>query len=53
MHRLGKLWPYLGAYMSLEEELDAINRVTLDDLRGVARAFPFRPRTVGRLLPKG
>lgn len=52
MHRLGKLWPYLGQYTSLEQELEAINRVTLDDLRGVAKAFPFRPRTVGRMMPK-
>ncbi len=52
MHRLGRLWPYLGAYTSLEQELDAINRVSLDDLRAVAAAYPFKPRTVGRLMPK-
>jgi predicted Zn-dependent peptidase len=52
MHRLGKLWPYLGEYKTLEQELDSINRVTLADLRAVAEAFPFRPRTVGRMLPK-
>lgn len=51
MHRLGRLWPYLGRYLSLEQELEAINCVSLDDLRAVASAFPFRPRTVGRLLP--
>jgi predicted Zn-dependent peptidase len=51
MHRLGRLWPYLGRYMTLEEELAAINRVSLEDLRRVAREFPFRPRTIGRMLP--
>lgn len=52
MHRIGRLWPYLGEYVTLEEELSRINAVTLDDLRGVAAAFPFRPRTFGRMLPK-
>jgi len=53
MQRMGRLLPYLGSYISLEEELDAINRVSLDDLRDVAKRYPFHPRTVGRLLPKG
>jgi len=53
MQRLGRLWITLGRYQSLEEELDRINAVTLDDLRAVARAFPFRPRTIGKMLPKG
>lgn len=51
MHRLGRAWTYLRRYRSLEDELEAINAVTLDDVRTVARQFPFRPRTVGRLLP--
>jgi predicted Zn-dependent peptidase len=52
MQRLGRQWTYLGSYTTLEEELDRINRVTLDDLRALLREFPFRPRTVGRLLPR-
>ncbi len=52
MQRLGRLWTYLRSRMSLEEELEAINRVTLDDLRAVHEAFPFSPRTVGLLRPK-
>jgi len=52
MQRIGRLWPYLGRYMTLEQELGRINAVTLDDLRAVAHAFPFRPRTVGWMLPK-
>ena len=51
MQRLGRLWTYERAYRPLEEELTAINAVTLDDLRAVYAAFPFRPRTVGRMLP--
>ena len=51
MQRLGRLWTYERAYRPLEEELAAINAVTLDDLRAVHAAFPFRPRTVGRMLP--
>jgi len=52
MQRLGRLWTYNGEYKTLEEELDAINAVTLADLRATFEAFPFRPRTVGRMLPK-
>jgi predicted Zn-dependent peptidase len=52
MHRLGRMWPYLGSYMSLEDELALINKVTLKDLREVFEAYPFRPRTFGRMLPK-
>ncbi|MFN0134377.1 MAG: M16 family metallopeptidase [Phycisphaerales bacterium] len=51
MQRLGRLWTYLARYTTLEEELERINRVTLDDLREVAAAFPIRPQTAGRLLP--
>jgi predicted Zn-dependent peptidase len=52
MQRLGRLWTYLGTYTTLEEELERINAVTVDDVRRVLADFPFRPRTVGRLLPK-
>ncbi len=51
MQRLGKLWTYLGRHLTLEEELEAINRVTLNDVRSVYEAFPFQPRTVGKLTP--
>lgn len=51
MQRLGRLWTYLGRYTTLEEELDRINRVTLQEMRDVAAAFPLEPLTTGRLLP--
>jgi predicted Zn-dependent peptidase len=51
MHRLGRLWTYLGEYRSLEEELARINAVTLDDLRTIWNAFPFHPRVNASLRP--
>lgn len=52
MQRLGRLWSYLGQRVSLEDDLERINAVTLADLRAVYQAFPFEPRVTGRLLPK-
>jgi len=52
MQRLGRMWTYLGERVSLEDELEQINAVTLDDLRAVYEAFPFQPRVTGRLVPK-
>jgi len=52
MMRLGRMAMYYGEeYRTLDEELARIEAVTLDDLRGVYEAFPFTPRTVGRLRP--
>ncbi len=51
MQRLGRMWPYLGKYISLEEELARINAVTLKDLRSACDAMTASARTVGRLMP--
>ncbi len=51
MQRLGRLWTYLGEYITLEHELDQIRAVTLADMRATAEAFPIKPVTVGRLIP--
>jgi predicted Zn-dependent peptidase len=51
MHRLGRLWTSLRKYNSLEEELQRIEAVTVEDVRSLAREFPWSPATVGRLLP--
>jgi predicted Zn-dependent peptidase len=51
MRRLGQLWTYLGEYRSLEDELERINRVTLEELRRVAAAWPLQPIVTGRLTP--
>jgi len=51
MQRLGRMWTQLGERVSLEEELDRINAVTLADLRAVYEAYPFAPRVTGRLVP--
>jgi len=52
MQRIGAQWAYTGEHRSLEEELERINAVTLKDVRAVHEAFPFRPRTVGAMLPE-
>ncbi len=53
MQRLGRMWAYLGEYLPLEEELERINRVTLEDLRATLDAFPLDRCTLGRLEPAG
>jgi predicted Zn-dependent peptidase len=53
MRRLGSLWTMFGAYRSLEEELAKIDAVTIDALREVSALYPFEPKVVGRLRPKG
>jgi len=52
MQRLGILWTYLGDRVSLEEDLAALDAVTIDDTRAVYEAFPFAPRVTGRLVPE-
>ncbi|MDX2148762.1 MAG: pitrilysin family protein [Planctomycetota bacterium] len=52
MQRLGRLFTTLGRYRTLEEELGVIERISLDDLREVAKVFPITPRTVGTLMPE-
>ncbi|MEM8834847.1 MAG: pitrilysin family protein [Planctomycetota bacterium] len=52
MQRLGRQWTYLRGYMTLEEELERINAITLKDLRELTEAFPFTPRTIGTMTPK-
>ena len=52
MHRLGRVFTYLWKYWPLEEELDRLSRVSLADMRAYCDAFPLKPVTVGRLLPK-
>ncbi|GAB4387196.1 MAG: pitrilysin family protein [Phycisphaerales bacterium] len=51
MQRIGRSWLAHGCYRSLEQELDRIRRVSLDDLREVAEAFPLGKRTLARLVP--
>lgn len=51
MQRLGRLWTLRREYIPLEEELARIERVTLDNVRGLLEDFPISPRIQGRLLP--
>ena len=51
MQRLGRQWTYLGEYTTLEQELERINRITVKDVKALMKDYPFRPRTLGRMLP--
>ena len=54
MGRLGSLgfhWMYRHAYLSLEEELAAFSRVTLDDLRRLLHDWPLWPMTIVSVGP--
>ncbi len=51
MQRLGRMWTLQRTYTTLEEELDRIERVTVDQVRQVAADFPFRPVTMATLSP--
>ncbi len=53
MQSLGGQWLYRGAYTPLADELGRLMAVTADDLAGVLERFPFQPRTLLRLAPKG
>ncbi len=52
MQRLGRLWVSLGEYLSLDDELAALQRVSVQDVRDVFEAFSFSPRTLGTLTPE-
>jgi predicted Zn-dependent peptidase len=52
MRRLGSLWLYRGVYASLEQEIEEIERLTIDDLRAVARDFPLRPTLRAMVVPE-
>lgn len=52
MRRLGRQWIYTGVYQSLEEELAAIDRVTIADLKSYAERYPpTATKVTGRLTP--
>jgi predicted Zn-dependent peptidase len=53
MRRLGQMWTYHGRYRSLEDELAAINTVSLGDLRDLLSEYPMQPLVTGRLSPDG
>jgi len=49
MTRLGSLWAYGIPYATLDEEMQRIDKVTLDDLRQSLRDFPMQPVVTGLL----
>src|SRR5262249_32732901 len=44
-------WMYRRAHITVEQELEAFNRVTLDDLRRLLREWPIWPLTVVSVGP--
>jgi len=48
---LGFHWMYRHAYISIEDELDAFSRVTLDDLRRLLSDWPLWPLTIVSVGP--
>jgi predicted Zn-dependent peptidase len=48
---LGFHWMYHHAYISVEEELDAFNRVTVADLRRLLQDWPLWPMTLVSVGP--
>jgi len=48
---LGFHWMYRHAYISVEQELEAFNRVSLDDLRRLLLEWPLWPLTVVSVGP--
>jgi len=51
MQTIGRQWDYLGRYISLDEDLQAIQSVTIPDMERVLNAYPFDPCTTVRLMP--
>ena len=50
MQRLGSMLTTSGTYVSLEDELQAIESLTLKDLQEVSEAFPWEPVFVASTL---
>lgn len=48
---LGYHWISYGAYISVEQDLEAFNRVTLDDLHRVLKNWPLWPMTIVSVGP--
>ena len=49
---LGFHWMYRHAYISVEQELEAFNKVTVLDLRRLLANWPLWPLTIVSLLPR-
>jgi len=51
MMRLGRVWTMLGKYTTLDEELEALAKVTAEDLKRVCDEFPFDNWLLGTMKP--
>ncbi len=52
MQRLGRLWASSGQYISLEEEIERINAVSVDLIKDLIDRFPLDQCTLGRMVPE-
>jgi predicted Zn-dependent peptidase len=52
MFRLGTLWGYGAEYITLDDEVERISRITLEDLRRCAEEFPLEPTVRVAVVPK-
>lgn len=51
MMRLGRVWTMLGKYTTLDQELEALSKVTAEDLKRVCDEFPFDNWLLGTMKP--
>lgn len=51
MMRLGRVWTVLGKYITLDQELEALAKVTAADLKRVCDEFPFDNWLLGTMTP--
>lgn len=51
MMRLGRVWTMLGRYLSLDEELEGLSRVTAEDVKRICDEFPFDDWLLGTMKP--
>ena len=53
MQAVGMAWTYLGIYRSVDDELQAYEAVTMQDIRGVLDRYPFERLSILALGPLG
>lgn len=52
MFRLGTLWGYGAPYITLDEDVERISRVTIGDIRDCCRRYPLDPLVRIAVVPK-
>ena len=49
---LGSCYTYLGRYVSLDEEIAAFDKVTVDQVRELIEQYPLRPMALSSVGPR-